>query len=239
MSRRPLVAVVGRRSEQVGILRFSGTIAAEAMCEAVWAGGGEPLVLHAPAADPTGGLGDRLARFDGVLLPGGADLNPLRYGQQPAPEVVGVVDFQDTVELAVARLVIDLGLPTLAVCRGMQVLNVALGGTLVQHLALSSVDHRSSVHEVAVAPESRLARVLGATRVPVSSYHHQSVDRIAEALRPVAWADDGCVEALEHATADVLGVQWHPEDLHETSATDLALFADLADRSLARRGALA
>jgi putative glutamine amidotransferase len=239
MSRRPMVALVGRRSEKVGILRFSGTIAAEAMCEAVWAGGGEPLILHAPAADPTGGLGERLARFDGVLLPGGADLNPLRYGQQPVPEVADAVDFQDTVELAVARLVIELGLPTLAVCRGMQVLNVALGGTLVQHLSPSTVDHRSSIHDVSVAPDSRLADVVGASRVSVSSYHHQSVDQIADALRPVAWADDGCVEALEHASADVLAVQWHPEDLHETSPTDLALFADLAERALAHRGSLA
>lgn len=238
---RPLVAIVGRRSERVGVLRYSGTIAAEAMCEAVWAGGGEPLVLHGPAADPTAGLADRLRRFDGVLLPGGADLGPRRYGQEPVPEVVDVVDFQDELDLAVARVVVDLGLPALAICRGMQVLNVALGGTLVQHLAPSSVHHvdpdgrGECDHDVTVELGSRLHAVVGADRVAVSSYHHQALDRLGAGLRIVARADDGCVEAVEHGSADVLAVQWHPEDTHATRATDLALFADLAERAAARR----
>ena len=239
--RRPWVAVVGRRSATVGVLRYSGTIAAEAMCEAVWAGGGEPLVLHGPAADPTAGLAERLQRFDGVLLPGGADLGPRRYGQEPVPEVVDVVEFQDDLDLAVARTVVDLGLPALAICRGLQVLNVALGGTLVQHLAPSSVPHvdpgghGECTHEVDVDRASRLHRVVGQDRVAVSSYHHQAVDRLGAGLRVVARADDGCIEAVEHETADVLAVQWHPEDTHASRASDHALFVDLAERAAARR----
>lgn len=232
--KRPLIGVIGRRSEQVGVLRFSGTIAAEAMCEAIWAGGGEPLILHGPAADPAAGLADRLRLFDGILMPGGADVGPERYGQQPVPEVTAVVEFQDTLDLAVARTVLAIGLPTLAICRGMQILNVSLGGTLIQHLSPSSVDHGNSVHEVEVDPSSRLADILGASRVPVSSYHHQALDNVGVGLRVVARADDGCIEAVEHENADIVAVQWHPEDLHATSPTDHALFVDLADRARRR-----
>ena len=109
---RPLVALIGRRAESVPILRFSATLAAEAMCEAVYAVGGEPVVVHGPAADPTDGLAGRLARFDGVLVPGGADLGPQHYGQKPHPETVAVVDFQDELDLATVRAVIAEDLPT-------------------------------------------------------------------------------------------------------------------------------
>ena len=228
---RPLVGVVGRRSFELDVLRFSGTIAAEAVCEAVWAGGGEPLVLHGPAGDPAADLAGRLQRFDGVLLPGGADLDPRRYGAAPVPTDQPPVEHQDTLDLAVAQAVVALGLPTLAICRGMQVLNVALGGTLVPDLPATDVDHRCSVHDVLVDPGTRLHDVVGVTRIPVSSYHHQAVDVLAPGLRVVARAEDGVVEAVEHATADVLAVQWHPEDLAATSPTDAALFADLVERA--------
>lgn len=233
---RPLIAVIGRRSATVGVLRFSGTIAAEAICEAVWAGGGEPLVLHGPAADPAAGLADRLQIFDGVLMPGGADLDPRRYGQEPLDRTEPPMEHQDTLDLAVAHAVLETGLPTLAICRGMQVLNVALGGTLHQHLSPTTVDHRHDVHDVHVEPGSRLHTIVGRETVPVSSFHHQAVDRLADDLRVTARAADGVIEAAEHVSADVLAVQWHPEDLHDTSPTDLAIFVDLAERALARRG---
>ena len=231
---RPLVAVVGRRAATVPILRFSATLAAEAVCEAVWAAGGEPVVLHGPAAGPADGLVDRLARFDGVLLPGGADLDPERYGQQPQTATVGVVAFQDELDLAAARAVVTADLPALAVCRGMQVLNVALGGTLHQDLPESTVGHRNGQHEVSVVPGSRLRAVVGADRVRVSSYHHQGVDVLAPDLVVAATADDGLVEAVEHRHADVVAVQWHPEDLQAGSTSDAALFADLVERAAGR-----
>lgn len=231
---RPLVAVIGRRSSSAPILRFSATLAAEAMCEALWAAGGEPAVLHGPAADPAAELGSRLARFDAVLLPGGADLGPERYGEPPAPETVDVVAFQDDLDLAVAAAVVAADLPTLAICRGMQVLNVALGGTLLQHLEETTVGHRNGVHDVVVRPGTRLAEVVGTGRVRVSSYHHQAVGRLGDGLVVTGTADDGVVEAVEHRTADVLAVQWHPEDLHATSPTDAALFADLVERAQKR-----
>ncbi|MFD0902959.1 gamma-glutamyl-gamma-aminobutyrate hydrolase family protein [Actinomadura sediminis] len=232
---RPLVAVVGRRAETVPILRFSATLAAEAICEAVYAAGGEPVVLHGPAADPARGLAERLERFGGVLMPGGADLDPERYGQRPLPETVDVVGFQDDFDLATARAVIAARLPTLAICRGMQVLNVALGGTLHQHLRETTVDHRNGVHDVRVVRGSRLHGVVGSERVPVSSYHHQAIDVLAAGLTVAATAADGVVEAVEHRGADVIAVQWHPEDLHDRSASDAALFADLVERAHKRR----
>lgn len=232
---RPLVAVVGRRAAHVPILRFSATLAAEAICEAVWAAGGEPVILHGPAADPTAELCSRLGGFDGVLLPGGADVEPGRYGAETAPETVDTVAFQDDFEFGVVGAVLESGLPTLAICRGMQVLNVALGGTLIQHVAGSELPHHNGIHAVDVVVGSRLYAVVGADVVDVSSYHHQAVDRLAPGLTVTATAADGLIEAVEHGRADVLAVQWHPEDRHATSGTDAALFADLVDRACKRR----
>ncbi|MET7339045.1 gamma-glutamyl-gamma-aminobutyrate hydrolase family protein [Nonomuraea sp. NPDC005650] len=232
---RPLIAVIGRRAESVPILRFSATLAAEAICEAVYAADGEPVVVHGVAADPITGLEFRLRRFDGLLMPGGQDLGPERYGQDRAPQTVDVLDFQDDLDLGTAHAAIALQIPTLAICRGMQAVNVALGGTLHQHLYETTVNHRNEVHDVQVVVGSRLHAVVGAEHVSVSSYHHQAVDQLAPALMVSATAADGVVEAIEHRHADILGVQWHPEDLHLTSVTDAALFADLVERAQKRR----
>ncbi|ORA36274.1 gamma-glutamyl-gamma-aminobutyrate hydrolase family protein [Mycobacterium aquaticum] len=232
---RPLVAVIGRRAAQVPILRFSATLAAEAICEAVWSAGGEPVVLHGPSADPQAELPERLTQFDGVLLPGGADIEPCRYGAEAAPETTDTVAFQDDLDLGVARAVIDLDLPTLAICRGMQVLNVALGGSLVQHVVEGNTQHHNGIHSVSVAAGSALHAIVGAETIDVSSYHHQALDRLGTGLNVTALAADGVVEAVEHARADIVAVQWHPEDRHATSATDAALFGDLVDRARKRK----
>ena len=232
---RPLVAVIGRRGAQVPILRFSATLAAEAVCEAVWAAGGEPVVLHGPAANPLAELQSRLTAFDGVLLPGGADVEPQRYGAEPAPETTDTVAFQDDFDLGVTRAVLNLDLPTLAICRGMQVLNVALGGTLHQHITETDPLHHNAIHDVFVTSGTRLHAMVGTETIDVSSYHHQAIDRLAPGLTVSATAADGVVEAVEHDRADIVAVQWHPEDRHATSTTDAALFADLVDRARKRK----
>ncbi|BBX33318.1 glutamine amidotransferase [Mycolicibacterium mageritense DSM 44476 = CIP 104973] len=232
---RPLVAVIGRRAAHVPILRFSATLAAEAICEAVWSAGGEPVILHGPACDPILELPDRLAQFDGVLLPGGADVEPCRYGAVPAPETTGTMAFQDDLDIGVTRAVLDHELPTLAICRGMQVLNVALGGSLTQHVVEEDTPHHNGIHSVDVTAGSRLHAIVAAETVDVSSYHHQAIDRLGAGLSVTAVAADGVVEAVEHSRADVIAVQWHPEDRHATSATDAALFADLVDRARKRK----
>jgi putative glutamine amidotransferase len=232
---RPLVAVIGRRAVQVPILRFSATLAAEAIGEAVWAAGGEPVVLHGPATDPLAELPLRLSQFDGVLLPGGADLEPRRYGAEPLSQTSDTVAFQDDFDLGVTRAMIDLELPALAICRGMQVLNVALGGSLVQHVCETNTAHHNAIHHVSVAVGSRLHAIVGAEAIDVSSYHHQAIDRLGTGLTVTAVAADGVVEAVEHGRADIIAVQWHPEDRHTTSDTDAALFADLIDRARKRK----
>lgn len=230
---RPLIAVTGRRAAQVPILRFSATLAAEAICESVWAAGGEPVILHPPAADPLAEIPHRLEVFDGVLLPGGADMEPGRYGAQPAQETTDTVAFQDDFDLAVTTALLDTDIPMLAICRGMQVLNVALGGTLHQHLP--QIVHHNSIHGVQVAAGSRLHGIVGTTSIEVSSYHHQAIDRLGAGLIVTATSADGVIEAVEHRRADIVAVQWHPEDRHAVSPTDAALFADLIDRARKRK----
>lgn len=230
---RPLIAVTGRRAAQVPILRFSATLAAEAICESVWAAGGEPIILHPPAADPLAEIPHRLEAFDGVLLPGGADLEPGRYGAQPAPETTDTVIFQDDFDLGVTTALLDTDVPVLAICRGMQVLNVALGGTLQQHLPQTV--HHNSIHGAQVAAGSRLHGIVGTTSIEVSSYHHQAIDRLGAGLTVTATSADGVIEAVEHRRADIVAVQWHPEDRHAVSPTDAALFADLIDRARKRK----
>ena len=184
-----------------------------------------------------------LAGFDGLLLIGGGDLDPETYGQPREPEVYGVIARRDGFELPLARAAIARSLPTLAICRGHQVLNVALGGTLEQHLVPGPVPHGlpgvaggSCAHAVRVREGSRLATALGAATATVSSQHHQAIDKLGTDLEAVAWSDDGVVEGIELALPDewVIGVQWHPEDTAGTDAVQQRLF-DAFVTEVARR----
>jgi putative glutamine amidotransferase len=175
-------------------------------------------------------------RVDGLLLPGGGDVDPARYGESPHEKSANISPARDEVELTLARWAMDEGKPLLAICRGIQVLNVALGGSLYQDIEAQapgagkhdwfpgySRDHRP--HTVAVAPGSRLARILGASEQAVNSLHHQALKEIAPDLTVVARAPDGIVEAVEagdHPFA--LAVQWHPEELASADPRAQALF---------------
>ncbi len=117
----------------------------------------------------------------------------------------------------------------------MQVLNVALGGSLMQHIDETNTLHHNAVHHVDVTVGSRLHAIVGTETIDVSSYHHQAIDRLGGDLTVTAVAADGVVEAVEHRRADIVAVQWHPEDRHATSDTDAALFGDLVDRARKRR----
>ena len=166
-----------------------------------------------------------LDRFDGLLLLGGGDLDPETYGQARAEETYGVIGRRDGFELPLVRAAVERGIPTLAICRGHQVLNVALGGTLEQHITSGDVSHGlpgveggHATHDVRVQEGSRLATALGTTRASVSSHHHQAVEKLGDGLEAVAWADDGVVEGVERdGDAWIVGAQWHPED---TAADD-------------------
>ncbi|MGW2224054.1 gamma-glutamyl-gamma-aminobutyrate hydrolase family protein [Streptomyces formicae] len=225
---RPLIALPQRYAASTSALRYAAVVTARALADAVFRAGGEPFMMH---PGPPGEAAARLARCAGLLLPGGGDLAPWRYatGSDVHRSVYDVDDAQDDFDLALARCALARGLPTLAVCRGMQVVNVALGGTLRQDMGGPASDHRHKVHPVRVAAGSTVARALGAEKVDASCYHHQCVDLAGRGLEPTAWAADGTVEALElvGGAGWFAAVQWHPEDTAATDASQQGLFTGL------------
>ena len=217
---RPLIALPARFSASASALRYRAEVASRALVEAVYRAGGEPFVMH--PAEPF--EASRLDRCDGLLLPGGGDVHPRHYGARTEHEALyDVDDGQDAFDLALAAHALDTGIPTLAVCRGMQVVNTVLGGTLDQHMAR---DHRHRVHPVTVRPGTLLAKTLDAEEATASCYHHQATATLAPGLVPTAFAADGTIEAAETAGNGrwFLAVQWHPEDTAATDRAQQALF---------------
>ena len=173
-----------------------------------------------------------LQHFDGVLLPGGGDVDPRRYGQQPTDEsLYGIVDIHDELDIAITLAAIELDLPMLALCRGMQVLNVALGGTLVQDIG--NDDHWMREHTVTLTEGSRIAEAVGTTHLEhCHSVHHQGLGVVAPDLVEVGWAQDGQLEAVELPSASwIVGAQWHPEDSASRQPQQQALYNELVRRA--------
>jgi putative glutamine amidotransferase len=203
---------------------------------AIQQAGGVPVAL--PPQLSASALG-RLARgLDGLLLTGGGDVDPALYGEPPHPTVADVAPARDTVETAALRIALDRRLPVLAICRGIQVLNVGLGGSLYQDLATdpgTELQHSQSeprdqpTHKVKLTPGSRLADTLGADELEVNSMHHQAIKALGAGLAAVGWAPDQTIEAVELVDREplVLGVQWHPEELVGHSEPARRLFAAL------------
>ncbi|MER6125202.1 gamma-glutamyl-gamma-aminobutyrate hydrolase family protein [Streptomyces sp. NPDC001795] len=234
---RPLIAIPARFSATTSALRYTAEVNARALVEAVWRAGGEPATIH-PADPGDCDVTARLARFDGVLLPGGGDMAPYRYGATVTHDsVYDVDDLQDDCDLEVARRTLDLGLPLLAICRGLQVVNVALGGTLEQDMGGPELEHRHLVHPVAVQRGTRLEQAVGAEKTEASCYHHQRVDRTGAGLAVTARAADGTVEGLElpGAAGWFTGVQWHPEDTAHQDPAQQGLFDALVRAAQNRR----
>jgi putative glutamine amidotransferase len=237
MTPRPLIGVPGMWSEGIKGLRFAGVAVAVEVLRSIDRAGGEPVVLFPASSE---GAAAQVGRVDAVVLPGGSDVDPALYGQKPHAEY-GPTDYegQDAFELGIIDACVAQGVPLLAICRGMQLLNVGRGGSLVQHLEPGDVQHRGEVHEVRIEPGSLLADAVGGLGADASSYHHQAVGTLGASLRVTARAADGVVEALELPGAEVLAVQWHPEDLAASSASDHALFEWVVERARVRGGHLA
>lgn len=189
-----------------------------------------------------------LEPFDGLMLVGGGDVDPRRYGQEPSENIYGVEPDRDAFEMDVLLAADELGIPTLCICRGMQIMNVAFGGTLVQHLpdVPGTQEHGAPVadertlHEVRSDERSRLRATTGVEVISCSSHHHQAPDRIGEGLRATGWTADGVVEAIERERGDdpderpyeagwMLGVQWHPEDTAASDPAQQTLFDALSN----------
>jgi putative glutamine amidotransferase len=232
---RPLIGITSYAEEvRWGAWTEDAAVVPLAYVRAVESAGGRPLVV--PPADE--GLDETLDALDGVVFSGGADLDPGLYDAEPHPETDDPREARDAAELRMLKAALERDMPVLAICRGSQVLNVARGGDLVQHLPeqIGHDRHRHepgafSDHDVKVAADSRLGALLG-ERAPVKSHHHQGFGRIGDGLREVAWAEDGVVEGLEDPEKKfAMGVLWHPEE-----GEDFALFKALVEEARVYRG---
>ena len=227
---RPLIGITSY-AEQIrwGVWTEDAALVPLAYVRAVEHAGGRPLVV--PPSDD--GLEETLDAFHGVIFSGGGDIDPDLYGAQPHDATDSPRKERDAAELRLLQAALDRDMPVLAICRGSQLLNIALGGDLVQHLPeeIGHEGHRHepgsySDHEVKVAAGSRLGALLG-EHAPVKSHHHQGMGRIGDGLREVAWAEDGVVEGLEDpGKRFALGVLWHPEE-----GEDFALFKGLVEEA--------
>lgn len=219
----PMIGLTTYRSlSQQGYPQFAQS---EAYTRALAQAGACPVMI--PLGLPEAALQTLLARLDGVLFTGGGDVDPARYGNPQHPLVADVDPNRDQLEIGLLHELTRAGKPFLGICRGLQVINVALGGSLYEDLLEQrpgSLEHRfypgwpreHLAHAVQIEPGSRLAEILSGPTFPVNSLHHQGIQRLAAGLRPTASAPDGLVEAFElpgHSFG--LAVQWHPENLQE------------------------
>lgn len=230
----PIVALTSTTKDIGGLMRVRLN---EAYVDAVRAAGLTPLVL--PPLEPAE-LDAVASAVSGIVLTGGEDVDPAEYGAARNPLTQDPHQRRDKCELALVQLAHDRRLPTLAICRGIQVVNVALGGTLIQDIASecpSAIDHDQSndrearVHEVSIDRQSKLAAAVGSPTISVNSSHHQALARVAGGLRVTARSPDGIIEGVEWEADDwwMLGVQWHPEELVRDAADwDRGLFRAFA-----------
>ncbi len=210
----------------------------------VYQAGGLPIIFPMPSADPAV-LDDYLAGVDGLLFTGGEDVHPRHYGESVRAECGEIDPDRDDFELGLARRALERGIPTFGICRGIQLMNVACGGTLFQDLSErpgTKPEHRTKReeraqlrHGVRILPDTRLREIVGSEEVKVTSTHHQLINRLGTGLRASALGDDGIIEAVERPDHPFfLAVQWHPERMADRHPDQLALFQALV-RSASRR----
>ncbi|MDN2453831.1 gamma-glutamyl-gamma-aminobutyrate hydrolase family protein [Lactobacillus sp. UCMA15818] len=211
--------------------------------EAVYAAGGIPIILPFPEkfTDVEDSIQGIIATIDGLILPGGPDVDPLFYGEEPIPEIGMTLGIKDKFEIALIKETLKVGKPILGICRGIQILNVALGGTLYQDLEAQNpnvkIQHAQATlghfktHHVKIEEKTHLNDLLGENSV-VNSRHHQAVKQVAEGLTVAAISPDGIVEAVESENNhQILAVQWHPENLWQNDEVQFKLFTDFVARA--------
>ena len=217
---RPRIALLGRFTTSANALRHEGVVSAKALLDAIWRAGGEP-VTYLPREQSH--WQQRGEDIHGVLLAGGGDINPQRYGQSAHESIYGVHDLQDEDDLALSRYSLERGIPTLAICRGLHIINVLRGGSLIQDLP---DPHRNKIHEIEVEDFASFG-FLQAT-IKASCFHHQAIDELGSGLLVKARGHDGVIEAVEiQANGWAKGVQWHPEDSAADDPNQAGLFREL------------
>ena len=214
--RKPVIGITaGEASASYGVWKERAALLPVDYLQAIVRAGGLPVIL-APVPDAAEELVERL---DGLLLSGGQDLDSARFGQQRHPKAQNPDGARDAFEIALLKAAATRDMPVLAICRGIQVVNVWRGGTLHQHLpdVVANTGHLRvpgvyGRHRVQICPTSQLGSIVGRLESQVPTHHHQAPDRIGEGLVASAWADDGTIEGLEDPTSRYLiAVQWHPE----------------------------
>ncbi len=208
----PIIGITTHSRNEAGELCLPGTYV-----DAVQSAGGTPILLPPNQPAPS----QILALLDGLILPGGGDINPILYGGTPHSTMYSVDPDRDDFEFALAKLALTASIPVLGICRGMQMLNVASGGDLVTHVPeiygteiIHRLDHprRPTQHEVYILPESRLVDILGTTEATIVTWHHQAVRNLSIDWKVAAKAPDGLIEAIEHQRHPwMFALQWHPE----------------------------
>jgi gamma-glutamyl-gamma-aminobutyrate hydrolase PuuD len=220
-----------------GIWTLPAVVLPQDYVDQVAGAGGLPVLLP-----PLAEVDDIVSRLDGLIISGGPDVEPAVYGEEPGPNTTVVRPGRDAAELAFFRQAIAAGLPVLGICRGMQLMNVALGGSLIQHLpdvvghdGHSPTPGKMGTHEVTVAPSGQLAGILPGRSIDVATHHHQGIGQLGAGLTATAWAQDGTVEAIELAGQGpghplTIAVQWHPE-----AGQDPSLFEAIVAAAAGRR----
>jgi len=230
----PLILLPGKLTTDAIGVRGDSFSTGRLYSQAIAHAGGVALQVP-PVAQSVESAIELVSRFDGVIIQGGGDIDPSLYGQkQISSKIYGISAEHDALELAIVSAAVDQNKPVLAICRGMQILNVALGGTLHQDLGEVLEDgeaHWNTYHEIVLTADSRVARAMKTTSPKKShSFHHQALDMVAKDLIVTGRATDNTVEAVEHASAKwIVGVQWHPEDDAKTEPDQQNLFDGFID----------
>jgi putative glutamine amidotransferase len=238
---RPVIGITGRPQD----VPAAGTtirayLTTHTYSDSVRRGGGLPILLIPVAADE---IDDVLDRVDGVMFTGGGDIHPRNYGEEEEESVRGVDAERDEFELALVHRLMERQMPTMAICRGVQVINVGLGGTLVQDLPSHRGAHGHDIvgedaytphSQALIDPNCRISTIIGEGMHDINSIHHQAIEDLADGLKVVGSAPDGTIEAIEHEDSDwpLIAVQWHPEFLgvrdHGPSHDLFAAFVEAA-----------
>lgn len=226
---RPLIGIsVARSPEKSAFGVKDSVLQVMEYSEAIVEAGGRPVLLPSTEHIPN----DLLTGIDGLMLSGGGDLSPQMFGEIPVEASYGISEIRDAFESALVHHAVERGVPVLAICRGLQLINVLWGGTLHMDIPGHWQTEPSDqvVHAVDIVEGSQLFQLIGNSTMMVNSYHHQAIKELGKGLIPVAFSDD-LVEAFEAEDADIIAVQWHPEHLYKVSESNMSLFTNLVNKA--------